>query len=306
MRVSVRGRIVAAALLGACMLAIPVFTAGADSAKRIAVVTPYMANATTAYAIKQFQTYAAAEGWQVTVSDTAGDFGLLVSRIEDAATQKYDAIVLGMGDPAQMAKGLKSAKDAGIPVFGLDAGIVDGVVLNVTSDNTDLGMRSAAILAKSIGGKGKVVMFTHDPHPGVRERAVGASNELAKYPGITVVQKIHINVPGPVDNARKVMEDLLTANPSKGSLNGIWAGWDEPAYGAVQAINRAGRPEIKVVGIDGTDFAKAEIDKKGPFVATIQQDFDGMAKLLAGLIKDSFAGKKPDKQVYKIPGKVYP
>ena len=304
MRRSLRIGLAAALLLGSLLAAVPSFAA--DGAKRIALVTPYMANATTAYAIKQFQLYAGQEGWQVTVSDTAGDFGLLVSRIEDAVTQKYDAIVLGMGDPVQMATGLKSAKAAGIPVFGLDAGMADGVLLNVTSDNTDLGMRSAQILAKAIGGKGKVVMFTHDPHPGVRARAAGAAAEFAKYPGITVIQKIHIGVPGPVDNARKITEDLLTANPAKGSVNGIWAGWDEPAYGAVQAINRADRGEIKVVGIDGTDFAKAEIAKKGPFISTIQQDFDGMAKLLAGLVKDSFDGKSVEQKVYKIPGKVYP
>ena len=130
--------------------------------------------------------------------------------------------------------------------------------------------------------------------------------EFAKYPGITVIQKIHIGVPGPVDNARKITEDLLTANPAKGSINGIWAGWDEPAFGAVQAINRAGRGEIKVVGIDGTDFAKAEIAKKGPFISTIQQDFDGMAKLLVGLVKYNFSGKKPSQDLYQIPGKVFP
>ena len=304
MKRSVLARIGAVLLLGALGAAAP--SVAAADAKRIALVTPYMANATTAYAIKQFQLYAGQAGWQVTVSDTAGDFGLLVSRIEDAVTQKYDAIVLGMGDPAQMTQGLKSAQAAGIPVFGLDAGLGDGVLLNVTSDNTALGMRSAEILAKAIGGKGKVVMFTHDPHPGVRARAAGAAAEFAKYPGITVVQKIHIGVPGPVDNARKIAEDLLTANPAKGSINGIWAGWDEPAYGAVQAINRAGRGEIKVVGIDGTDFAKAEIAKKGPFISTIQQDFDGMAKLLAGLVEDTFNGKKPQQDLYKIPGKVYP
>jgi ribose transport system substrate-binding protein len=304
MKVSVRARLGAMVLLAVFGAAAPLVATG--QAKRIALVTPYMANATTAYAIKQFQVYAGQEGWQVTVSDTAGDFGLLVSRIEDAVTQKYDAIVLGMGDPAQMTQGLKAAQAAGIPVFGLDAGTGEGVLLNVTSDNTALGMRSAEFLAKSIGGKGNVVMFTHEPHPGVRARAAGAAAEFAKYPGITVIQKIHIGVPGPVDNARKITEDLLTANPAKGSISGILAGWDEPAYGAVQAINRAGRGEIKVVGIDGTDFAKAEIAKKGPFISTIQQDFDGMAKLLAGLVKDNFSGKKPSQDLYKIPGKVFP
>jgi ribose transport system substrate-binding protein len=296
-------RSIAVILIMVALAATNVFATGGQ--KRIAVVTPYMASATTAYAINQFQKYAEQAGYQVTVSDTGGDFGLLVSRIEDAVTQKYDAIVLGMGDPVQMSKGLNAAKAAGIPVFGLDAGVADGIILNITSDNLDLGMKSAEILANAIGGKGKVVMFTHDPHPGVRERAVGATQAFKKYPGITVIQKIHIEVPGPVDFARKTTEDLLMANPSKGAIDGIWAGWDEPAYGAVQAIKKAGRTEIKVVGIDGTDFAKAEIDKKGPFIATIEQDFDGMAKMLTNIISDYFSGKKPASIIIKVPGKVY-
>lgn len=278
---------------------------GALELKKIAIVTPYMANATTAFVIEKCKQYAEAEGWKVSVSDTAGDFSLLVSRIEDAVTQKVDAIVLGMGDPVQMTKGLEAAAAAGIPVFGLDAGVTDGVLLNVTSDNTDLGEASAKALAEGIGGKGNVIMFTHDPHPGVRERAVGAAETLKQYSNITIIEKKHIDVPGPVDNARKLMEDLLTAHPEPGSIAGVWAGWDEPAFGATQAIERAGRgDEIKVVGIDGTDFAKAEILKGGPFIASVAQDFDGMARTIVALIKDTFAGKKPSQQWYKIEGRL--
>lgn len=274
--------------------------------KQIAVVTPYMANATTAYVIKQFKQEAEAEGLKVSVADTAGDFGLLVSRIEDAVTQKVDAIVLGMGDPIQMTKGLEAAAAANIPVFGLDAGMTEGVLLNVTSDNADLGQKSAKALAEAINGKGNVILFIHDPHPGVRARAVGAAEALSSYADIHVLKKVHIEVPGPVENARKVMEDLLTAYPEDGAIAGIWAGWDEPAFGATQAIVKAGKgTAIKVVGIDGTDFAKAEIAKQGPFVATIEQDFDEMAKVLTNLIKDYFQGKQPEQQWYMIPGKVY-
>ncbi len=292
-------------LIGSLM---PVFEGKATAAeRRIAVVTPYMANATTAYVIKQFQQYAESEGWTVSVADTAGDFGLRVSRIEDAVAQNVDGIVLGMGDPVQMTKGLDAAAAANIPVFGLDAGVTEGVLLNVTSDNTDLGYKSAEELVMAINSKGNVILFTHDPHPGVRARAAGAAETLGKYPEIRIIEKIHIEVPGPVENARKVMEDLLTAHPEDGAIAGVWAGWDEPAYGATQAIEKAGKGDaIKVVGIDGTDFAKAEIDNKGPFVATIEQDFDAMANMLVGLIKDYFQGKQPEKEWYMIPGKVYP
>jgi ribose transport system substrate-binding protein len=272
--------------------------------RRVAVVTPYMANETTKYVIERFKEQGEARGWEVGVTDTAADFNLLVSRIEDAVTQNVDAIVLGMGDPAQMTKGLEAAQEKNIPVFGLDAGIAPGVLLNVTSDNTDLGVASAKALIEAINEKGGVIMFTHDPHPGVRERAAAGEKTLTSYPGITILEKKHIDVPGPVENARAITEDLLTAYPEAGSIAGIWAGWDEPALGALQAIEAAGRAEIVVVGIDGTDFARAEIAKGGPFIASVAQDFDSMAARLAELIEGYFAGQKPTEEWYKMPGRL--
>ena len=295
--------IVILASLAACTPVVsPAGGASGAASATVAVVTPYMANATTKYAIDQFEQYGEAKGWNVTVTDTNADFNLLVSRIEDAVTQQVDAIVLGMGDPAQMTKGLDAAAAAGIPVFGLDAGNGPGVVLNITSDNGQLGQETAHFLAEAIGGEGAVVLFTHDPHPGVRARAEAAAAEFANYPGITVVEKKHIEVPGPVDFARSTTQDLLTAYPNDGDIAGIWAGWDEPALGATQAIEAAGRSGIAVVGIDGTDFARAEIGKGGPFVASIAQDFDGMAQQLAEIIAAYLAGEAPASESVQIPG----
>jgi ribose transport system substrate-binding protein len=277
-------------------------TTAEGDAVSIAVVTPYMANATTKFVIDQFEQYATEQGWDVSVTDTNADFNALVSRIEDAVTQDVDAIVLGMGDPAQMTKGLEAAQAAEIPVFGLDAGTGPGVVLNITSDNSQLGRETAHYLAEAIGGQGNVILFTHDPHPGVRARAEAAAAELANYPDITVIEKRHIEVPGPVDFARSLTQDLLTAYPNDGDIAGIWAGWDEPALGAVQAIEAAGRDGIVVVGIDGTDFAKEEIKKGGPFQATIAQDFDAMAQEMTGIIGDYLGGTAPVSDTVTIPG----
>ena len=290
-------------LLTACAGPAPSPNAPAQSqTKTIAVVTPYMANETTKYVIDRFKSEAEAKGWRVTVTDTAGDFNLLVSRIQDAVAQKVDAIVLGMGDPAQMTQGLEAASKANIPVFGIDAGNAPGVLVNVTSDNASLGKLSAETLVKAIGAKGNVVMFTHDPHPGVRARAAAAAEVFSAYPEIQMIEKKHIEVPGPLDNARKITEDLLTAYPESGSIAGIWAGWDEPALGAVQAMLAAGRNEIKVVGIDGTDFAKAEIKKQGPFIASVAQDFDAMAAKTTELMEAYFNGVKPQSESVLIPG----
>lgn len=305
------GLLILALVLAACAPVQPAAPAASSASETapaaaeaitVAVVTPYIANVTTNYVIDRFEAAGKEKGWTVTVSDTNGDFNELVNRIENAVTQGVDAIVLGMGDPAQMTKGLESAAAAGIPVFGLDAGVADNVVLNITSDNAQLGAETAKYLAEALGGEGTVVMFTHDPHPGVRARAEAAAAEFANYPGITVIEKKHIEVPGPVDFARTATQDLLTANPEAGSIDGIWAGWDEPALGATQAIEAAGRTEIKVVGIDGTDVARTEIAKGGPFIGSIAQDFDAMAAQLSDIVAAYLDGTMPESNLVTIPG----
>lgn len=278
--------------------------AGAGSNQpQIAVVTPYLANAATKDVITKFQRAAEAKGWEVTVTDTAGDFNRLNSEIQNAAARKPAAIVLGMGDPAQMGLGLRAARDADVPVFGIDVGLADGIVANVTSDNDDLGRKSAQALIDIVGKGAPVLMFTHDPHPGVRARTAAAKKVLTEA-GIVIVDSRHVAVPGPVEDAKKSMQDFLTAHPDQNALKGVWAAWDEPAFGATQAIEEAGREGIAVVGVDGQDFALAEIRKGGPFKATVRQDWAAIADRTVALIADRLAGKQPAEEEYKLPGQV--
>src|SRR5258708_2265310 len=120
-----------AALLGlaAAALAIP----QALAAGKIAVITPYLAQPGTQFYVEAFQDQAKANGWDVNVIDTKGDVAAAISRIEDVSNQKVDAIVINV-DPAQVAAGLETAKKAGIPVFGMDAGASPLLVTNVTSN----------------------------------------------------------------------------------------------------------------------------------------------------------------------------
>lgn len=272
----------------------------AESGVRVTVVTPYLANAATKESIDLFSAEGEKRGWQVNVVDTAGDMNKLNSAFQDASAQKPAAIVLGTGDPTQISLGLKSAADAGIPVFAIDAGVADGITANVTSDNADLGKQSAQALVEAMGGSGGVVMLTHDPHPGVRVRAEGA-REVLKAAGITILEEKHVEVPGPVDNARTSIQDAISAHGA--AMNGIWGGWDEPALGATQALDAAGVTNVPVVGVDGQDFAIAEIEKGGPFVATVKQDWPAISAKVAELIDDLITnGTQPAQQQYELPG----
>ena len=117
--------------------------------------------------------------------DTKGDVAAVISRIEDAANQKVDAIVINV-DPAQVAAGLETAKKAGVPVFGMDAGASPLLVTNVTSNGYAMAADTAAYVANRINGKGDVVMFVFDAFPpvaGARRRRRRDLQEQSRHQG---------------------------------------------------------------------------------------------------------------------------
>ena len=273
--------------------------------KKVAVLTPYMASVTTNLMIRTFEGLAKEKGWKVIVIDTKGDFGALANRMEDMITKKVDAIVLGMADPIQLKQQVKMAYDAGIPVFGGDAGFIPGMAMNVTSNNYELSAIITPYLFNHINNKGNIVTFIHPAHHGVRKRQLVMEAVLKENKDVKVIASHFVKVPGPIEDARAAMENILLAHPKKGSINAVWAAWDEPAIGALQAIVAAGRQdEIVITGIDGTAQALKYIKQGGPFIATVKQDFEGMAKVLVREIDRVFNGKGVSDRIIYVPGKL--
>jgi len=277
-----------------CIIILAVPSAFAEETKTVAVITPYLASVATNQMIKAFEREAKSKGWNVVTVDTKGDFGALASRMEDMIARKVDAIVLGSADPNQLKDQIKKSNEAGIPVLGADAGWIPGVTCNVTSDNYVMSAMMTTFLFNAIDRKGNIVVFTHRPHHGVRKRTLILDAILIENPDIKVITEHHVQVPGPIEDARKAMESILIANPQPGSIQAVWAGWDEPAIGATQAIIAAGRQnEIVVAGVDGTSQATELIEKGTPLIATVSQDFEGMMVILVEQLERIFSGKNP-------------
>jgi len=260
--------------------------------KKISVMTPYLSSVTTNQMVGELQTDLEAAGASVTVIDTANDFAALASRIEDVVAAQTDAIVLVSADPSQVKNQLQEAFDAGIPVFGCDSGYIDGMQVNATSDNHQMGELITNYLFKDLmGGKGTVVALTHRPHPGVVKRCEAFDELLAAQKGITLVTEQHVPAEQPINDAQDIVENLLTANPEKGSITAIWCGWDEPAIGATQACQEAGRDEILIVGVDGNEQAVSLIKGDTNLKATVAQNFQGMVDIVVDQMGKLFAGQ---------------
>lgn len=278
-------------------------TAQAASAQSVAVVTPYLAQPGTQAAIEGFEAAAAEKGWEVNVIDTAGDVAAVISRIEDAITQNVDAIVIGV-DPAQVKAGLLAAEDAGIPVVGLDAGPDPLLVANVTSNGYAMAAETAVYVANRIDGQGNVVMFVFDAFPPVQIRGVVADAVFANFPDIEVLDRITPDVQdGGIADSRARMEAILAANPEPGSIRAVWAAWDQPALGALQAIEEAGRGDegIVIVGMDANPQARDAIATGGSFEASMGQDFPAMGAEAAEVVARALDGDEQQTRVVYVP-----
>ena len=296
-------RAIPAALAG---LALAAAAYGAEAAGKVAVITPYLAQPGTQFYVEAFQDQAKAYGWDVNVIDTKGDVAAAISRIEDASNQKVDAIVINV-DPAQVAAGLETARKAGVPVFGMDAGASPLLVTNVTSNGYAMAADTAAYVANRINGKGNVVMFVFDAFPPVQARGVSADAIFKNNPDIKILDRLTPDVKdGGIADSRAKMEAILAAHPAKGSISAVWAAWDQPALGALQAIEAAGRggEGIVITGIDANPQAREAIAKGGSFEASMAQDFKGIGGATADAVKRYLSGEPIKQSVIYVPTKL--
>jgi len=273
---------------------------------KVAVITPYMAQPGTQAYVEAFQAVAKEKGWNVNVVDTAGDVAAVISRIEDVVNQGVDAIVINV-DPTQVTAGLQTAKDANIPVVGMDAGSDPLLATNVTSDGVAMAETTAGYVVDRIKGEGNVVMFVFDAFPPVQVRGAKADEIFAANPGIKVLDRITPDVSdGGIADSRAKMDAVLAANPEPGSIKAVWAAWDQPALGALQAIEAAGRQGegIVITGIDANPQAREEVAKGGNFEATVAQDFAGIGAAAAEAVAGLLDGKAPADAVTFVPTKL--
>ena len=98
------------------------------------------------------------------------------------------------------------------------------------------------------------------------------------------------------------MEAILSANPAKGSIAAVWAAWDQPALGALQAIEAAGRGDegIVITGIDANPQAREAIT--GAVRAFDGAGFrGGIGHATADAVKRYLAGEKIKQSVIYVP-----
>lgn len=238
------------------------------------------------------------------ISTVTADVPSRTAAIENMIAQGVDAIIIEEGDINQVAPALMEAKKQGIIIGSMDAGDADFVDVFVESDNHQLGTKAAEMLMEHIGGKGKIVEIINDAGSMIRVRKDAMHDVAAKHPEVEIAASFVYAWPDFFPDAKAKMEAVLQAHPNPGEIVGVYATFDGVGIAAAQAIREAGLQEhIAVVGVDGDPEAYKEMRKEdSPFIATMAQDPDTIARTVVDKVFDLLNGKQLEERHIYIPG----
>ena len=177
-----------------------------------------------------------------------------VSDLQTVSAQHPNVIVSIPVDPVATAGAYRAAAQAGAKLVFMD-NVPDGFqagtdyVSMVSADNYGNGVTSAHLLARNLGGKGKIGVIYHNADFFVtKQRYDGFRKTIAdNYPGIKIVADQGIAGPDFSSDAQAAANAMLSQHPD---LDAIWAVWDVPAEGVMAAARAAGRTDLKIATED--------------------------------------------------------
>lgn len=188
--------------------------------------------------------------------------------IDQAVAKKVTGIVLH-GQFQETGAAVDNAIKAGIPVICVNTDITSNRLSFLGCNPYNAGVEMAKTMAKSINGKGKIIIssFLSGGQPSAIANLQGCRDELAKnWPDI----KIAAEVDDKADEvtAASAVGAALQANQDVVGIIGMQA---PSAVGAATAVREAGIKGIKIVGRD-RDAATLELIENGEVTASFAQN----------------------------------
>jgi ribose transport system substrate-binding protein len=286
-------------LLAAASVTAALFGASAASALEIAWVHANAAAQSEQRVKAGFDAWLKDTGkddWNVSLLDSGGSGEATASNIQDAASRGVDAIIISMADLRASRAALDAATAAGVPVFAADSGYVDGVVVDITTNNWAMSADVDTYLLDQMGGRGNLIFLRMAEHHGTRKRGDVMEQVLKEYPDVKVLAEHNIDYTAFFEDTNKTMEDYVARFGDE--INAVWAPWDEPAQAAINLLTAAGLTNVKVIGIDGHPYAVAEVCKPDSLmIATVSQPFEKMGSQLGEWIDAVVVEGKPAAEV---------
>jgi ribose transport system substrate-binding protein len=202
-----------------------------------------------------------------------------VSDIETLLAMNPDILISIPTDPTATAPAYRKAAEQGVILVFMDNvpnGFVAGkdYISAVSADNMGNGVASAHLMAKALNQKGEIGIIFHAADFFVTaQRYEGFKKTIEEnYPNINIVAEQGIGGPDFPGDAEKAASAMIVSNSN---LDGIWAVWDQPAEGVMEAARANGKEDLIITTIDLGENVAISIAKGGPIYGLgAQRPFD--------------------------------
>lgn len=226
--------------------------------------------------------------------DAAAQLELFEAAISDGAA----AIVCDNAGADASIEAVQKAYDAGIPTFLVDREINEtGIAAaQLVADNAQGAAAIAEAWVEAMNYEGKYAeLLGLESDTNCQVRSDNFHSVIDEYPDLEMVAQQSAN--WDQTEAYEKTEAILQSNPE---ITGIICGNDTMACGAVQACIDAGRDDIKIIGVDGSDDAGAYI-KSGNMVGTALQQIALITEMAVEQADAYLNGTAPEEEKQLIP-----
>lgn len=222
--------------------------------------------------------YAAAEayakelGVTLKILDPVGDVTKQQNQVQDLIGMSCDAIVVWPCNSEAGVSLVKQISAAGIPVMTANTNVAEAgneyLECYVGPSNVEEGKQTAQQMVKDLGNDAKIVYI---------DGQVGYSTSAERHQGMmegiagTDIQVLEEQTgEGNREKSQQVMENYLVKYPA-GSIDAVFCMDDNIAIGAINAMEAAGREDIKVYAAACGDYNTLDYIKAGTLSATAMQ-----------------------------------
>ncbi|KPK50630.1 MAG: hypothetical protein AMK72_01725 [Planctomycetes bacterium SM23_25] len=236
-------------------------------------------------------------GAEVIIMNAKEDPVLQIQQIQELIAKRVDLACVVPMKREPLVAGVRALNEARIPVIIVNREVDEGCdYLCYTGTDTYAGaVTSAEILMKAVGGKGGIVELHQHLGTGPQlARSQALQDVLKKYPDVRLLGR----APHDGDRGKAIQETQVWLGRFP-DLRGIYAHGDNFAIAAADACIQAGRNDVAVVGMGGSQEA-IEAIREGRLTGTSFQQPEEEGRSAVRLAVRYLKGEKLEAR-YMIP-----
>lgn len=237
-------------------------------------------------------------GYEVKCFSHDDDAATQLEMFEAAIADKAAAIICDNAGADASIEAIQKAYDAGIPTFLVDREINQSglAVAQLVADNAQGAAAIAEAWVEAMDYKGQYAeLLGLESDTNCQVRSENFHSVIDEYPDMEMVAQQSAN--WDQTEGYEKTESILQSNPD---ITGIICGNDTMACGAVQACIDAGRDDIKIIGVDGSDDA-AKYIKDGKMVGTALQQIALITQMAVEQADAYLNGTAPEEEKQLVP-----